>query len=383
VYLHDRLDPVLNYSSGVLAVSANGQQQAHVTLVDRSELADVRRGPTIGIDGIPDSLPARSSLLTSPWTVCSRQAVAKPTQLRASVSMLVGESVPGRGVDAAQSIVVRSAADARRYLLWQGQRLRIGSDAVATLLNIQSTDPLVVGTAFLNALPPGAELRTPALDGLGGPGPSIAGRRVVVGQLVVATDTQQSFVVLADGLEPITPVEARLVASLTSSGRVAATVQSTEAQVIGVAQVKSTQLERQFAGLPAALPRPTNDALRNGGVCAVYAGTLTDASLRIPPSRLPPYQADDVVESATSRRGLADVVSVRPGHAAVARSTDGSPTAFLIAAPGRKYAFSSAGLLTAFGYADVTPTRLPGQLADLIPTGPALDATAALRPVSR
>ncbi len=382
IYLRGRLDPVLNFSSGVLAVSGAGQLQAHVTLVDRSEIADVPRGPTIGIDAIPDSLPPKSSLVTSPWTVCSRQRAGKPTQLLARVSLLVGADA-GRALPSSQSVVVRSVSDGKRYLLWNGQRLLIESDAVATLLNLQSTDPLVVGTAFLDGLLPGPALRTPQLDHVGSAGPTVAGHPTTVGQLIVATDTQQSFVALAGGVEPISPVEARLIASLPAVAQVPSTLRTVETDVIGVPQVRDARLDDQVRGLPIQLPSPATTAAQNGGICAVYTSSLPEARFSVPPSELPLYRSNTVSQSPTSSRGSADIVLVRAGRAAIVRSADGSPTTFVVVAPGKKYAFSDSALLTAFGYAGVTPTTLPGQLLPLIPTGPALDPRAALRPVSR
>jgi hypothetical protein len=88
-----------------------------------------------------------------------------------------------------------------------------------------------------------------------------------------------------------------------------------------------------------------------------------------------------VTVSADSAGGRADAVTVSPGHAALVRSGDRSPTVFAVAAPGRKYAFASPGLLAAFGYGD-PPAVLPGQLLPLVPDGKALDPDAARTPVS-
>ena len=77
-------------------------------------------------------------------------------------------------------------------------------------------------------------------------------------------------------------------------------------------------------------------------------------------------------------------MTVSPGHAAVARAATGSPTEYLVADPGRKFPVGSpAGdILAAFGYATVAPVRLSEPLLSLLPTGPALDPTAARTPVT-
>lgn len=173
---------MLNYSSGVLAASGDGQQQARVVLVNRAEIAQVERGPTVGIAGIPDSLPSKSGLVSSPWTVCSRQRATTPTHVRIRVSLSVGDGTGGHALPARRSLVVRSASDSTRYLLWNGKRLRVGSAAIATLLDIQSVDPLVVGTAFLDAVPQGPALNAPDIAGVGGPGPTVDGQPTRVGR---------------------------------------------------------------------------------------------------------------------------------------------------------------------------------------------------------
>ena len=383
VYLQERLDPVLNYSSGVLAVSGQGQAAAHVTLVDRSEIAGVKRGPTIGIDGIPDSLPSSAHLVTSPWTVCSRQRSGRPTELQASVSVFVGSDAAAKNLPDSQSVVVQTPTSSSRYLLWRGQRLSVGSEAVATLLDIQSTTPLIVGTAFLDALPPGPALRTPTVPGLGGYGPVIGGQATLVGQLIAASDTHQTFLALARGVAPVGAVQAALLRSLTlPDGQHLPLITTSEASILDVPQASSSAVSKQFAGLPTIVPSVASGPAQNGGLCAVYRGKLTAPSLVMPASLLPAYQSATIVESATSRHGVADSVVVSPGHAAIVRSGDGSPTVFLVAQPGRKYAFAEPGLLTAFGYRVVTASTLPGQLLPLVPTGPALDAAAARKPVT-
>ena len=52
---------------------------------------------------------------------------------------------------------------------------------------------------------------------------------------------------------------------------------------------------------------------------------------------------------------------------------DGAPTVFLLADPGRLYAFSSRDLLGGFGYSGAQTVRVPEALIALLPQGPALD----------
>jgi type VII secretion protein EccB len=384
VYIDDVLHPALNYSSAVLAVGTN--QSAHVVLVDRSDLKHARRGAAVGIAGIPDSLPSAKNLVESPWTVCSRLRSAQADQLAARVSVSVGSEAAARQVSANQGVLVRGVTDGAQYLLWHGQRLAIASSSVATSLGLQNAGSVQVGTAFLDAVPPGSPLRAPTVPQVGTPSSTVvAGSHPIVGQLLHITDNNQSFVVLADGVAALDDVQTALLRTLPigPGGQPLAPLNTTENIALGLPQSHTdwANLAAQFSGLPATTPVLADPAAQNGGVCAVYRNGTTQPAFAVPPSRLPTFTVSTVTESVQSRQGVADSVTLGPGSAAVAKVSGASPTVFVIAEPGKKFAVTSADVLSGFGYGAVTPASLPVQLLPLIPTGPALDPTAARRPV--
>ena len=213
VLIDNVLHPALNYSSAVLAVGTN--QTAHVVLVDRSDLKGAKRGATVGIDGIPDSLPSAKTLVKSPWTVCSRLQGAQGDQLAARASVLVGSDAAARQLPANQGVLVRGVSDGASYLLWHGQRLVIASSSVATSLGLQNADSVQVGTAFLDAVPPGTPLNAPNVPQVGTVSSmAIEGSHPVVGQLLHITDNDQSFLVLADGVAALDNVQTALLRTL-------------------------------------------------------------------------------------------------------------------------------------------------------------------------
>ncbi|MGI8762158.1 MAG: type VII secretion protein EccB [Jatrophihabitantaceae bacterium] len=384
VLIDNVLHPVLNYSSAVLALS--GQQSTHVTLVSQSDLSSTKRGATIGIDGIPDSLPSASNLLRSNWTVCSRQLAGNAGALDAQVTVQVGHAPAASAVPAGGAVLVRAPSAASTYLLWHGERLGIASQEVATALGLQSVAALTVGTAFLDSLPQGSTLRTPTVPGLGQPVATIAGQRSVVGQLIKVSDNGQLFVVLRDGIAPVNALQADLLQTLTLGRNRHLPQLSTTADVeLGIAQSKSDvgALIAQFGGLPTAVPTVEPKAAQNGGLCAGFGTGGAPAILTVPASTLPATPGTTVEESVQSQRGIADQVQLRPGQAALVRSADGSPTVFVVAEPGKKYPAASVQVLSGFGYGNSNPLTLPGQLLSLIPTGPALDPDAARRPVTQ
>jgi type VII secretion protein EccB len=384
VYLQDVLHPVLNYSSAVLAVGT--KQDPHVVLVDRSDLKSARRGPTIGIDGIPDSLPSASSLVSSPWSVCSREQPGQATKLEAQVSVLAGDDAGSHAVPAGTGVLVHDVTTNARYLLVRGQRLLMSTDAVARSLGLISTSDVPVGTAFLDGVPAGPPLRAPDVPQAGATAAPVGGHPTVVGQLLHTSDTDQYFLRLADGVSELDPLQTALLRTLPLgvNGEPTETVETTASAVLSVppSQRDWPTVAAQLKGLPNQIPTVSGAPSQNGGICAVYRGSSVEPGFATPPSKLPAYSPNGVAESEGSRRGVADEVLLSPGRAAVVKSRDGSTTVFVIADPGRRFAVSSDDVLKGFGYADVKPTLLPVEILPLIPIGPALDTSAALRPVS-
>jgi len=379
------LHPVLNYSSAVLAVGTN--QKATVVLVDRAVLKSARRGPAIGIDGIPDSLPSAKDLVGSPWTVCSRLQAGQADQLDASVSVLVGSDAAAVQVPDTQAVVAQAVTGGGRYLLWQGQRLGISSTTVATSLGLQNAASVQVGTALLDAVTPGPILRAPDIRGLGTASSiMIRNAHLLVGQLLHITDNDQFFLVLADGVAAVNPVETALLRTLPigPEHKPQAPVATSESVELGLpaSQRDWKTVAAQFFGLPDKIPSLVDTAAQNGGICAVYRDGAAKATFAVPPSILPAFTSSRVVESVPSRQGLADTVVLAPGRAAVVKSSDGSATVFVVAEPGKKFAAASPEVLGGFGYSGISPVSLPSQLLPMIPTGPALDPLAARSPVT-
>lgn len=385
VRINGVLHPVTNYPSAVLAVSGN--QQAKIVHVDRSVLNGQKHGSLIGIQQLPTSLPAASGLVTAPFTLCSRTQAGTGTTLTTKVSVEIGDNLGAKALPAGDAVVVRSAGDGTYYLIAGGRRLTIESPQVATSLQLNTSQVVTVGTAFLDGVPAGTPLRTPAVAGAGTRYPTaIAGRPVSVGRLLHDTDDERYLLVLPDGVAELTAVQARLLETLPlpPSQAVAAPVDVTRSDVIDLPQSKKAwpAVAQQFAGLPTGVPRTNDTPRQNGGLCALYRGDAATPTLAVPASRLPSFSLPQVSQSVQSARGTADSVAVSGGKAALVRSSDHSATTFLVAEPGKRYAAATPQVLPAFGYGDVKPTTVPAQLLALIPVGKALDPLAARTPVS-
>lgn len=378
------LHPVLNYPSAVLAVGM--RQNATVAHVDQSTLAGVKRGPTIGIPQLPDSLPPADGLVTAPWTVCSRLRAASgsSSSLTARVTLIAGSDARAASLPAGAAALVQAVGDSSWYLLTGGTRHEIASNAALAALGLGNVTPLAVGHAFLDAIPAGQPLQAPKIRDAGTTADyRVGNQRVTVGQLLQTGPTQFT-VVLADGVSAVTPVEADLLQTLRiGPGRsTLPPVRTTTAAALDAGTSKRQwqhDVLPQVNELPPTVPPVPALADQRGGLCAVYRSGAADPTFAVPASQLPTFQSTATTESATSARGKADAVVLPPGGGAIVRSANGAQPVYLVAYPGKKYAATSLSVLKALGYAGVHPTPLPDQLLSLMTPGPPLDPAAALR----
>lgn len=388
IYTQDVLHPVANYTSAVLA--AGGNQKAHVVQVDQSDLNGTPRGVEIGIPGLPASLPPASGLVGSPVTTCSRLEGTSGTTLHARVGLRLGDNGRSRALPQPAAGVLVQTPGGAGYLLDRGRRLTITSPNVALALGLQNTSPLTVGTAFVESVPPGPDLRAPAIAVGGRAAYAVNGTHPLIGQLLHITDNDQYQLVLDDGLAAVTSVQAALLRTLPigSPATPHSPVDTPESGLFGTHPSTTTwpRIQQTLAGLPDQL-QPDAIAANNrvadaaGGLCAVYGRNNLQPDFAVAPGSLPSVVFGGVDESARSQHGQADTVTVPAGGVALVRSTD-SPTLFLVAEPGTKFAATSKDVVDQLGYGSAAPTTLPVQVLPLIPSGRSLDPVAARRPVN-
>lgn len=388
IYSQDVLHPVANYTSAVLAAGTN--QAAHVVQVDRSDLDGTPRGAEIGIPGLPASLPPASGLVSSPVTSCSRLQGTSGTTLHARVSLRIGDTGQSRALPRPGAGVLVRTPSGASYLLDRGHRLTITSPNVALALGLQNTSPLTVGTAFVESVPPGPDLRAPAITVGGRATYRVNGTIPLIGQLLHITDTDQYQVVLPDGLGAVTAVQAALLRTLPigSPATPHSPLDTPESGLFGThpSTAEWPRIQQTLAGLPdqlqpEAIATNTRAVDAAGGLCAVYAKDSQQPDFAAAPNSLPSVVFGGVDESTRSQHGQADSVTVPAGAAALVRSTD-SATLFLVAEPGTKFAAASKDVIIALGYGSAKPTTVPVQVLPLIPSGRSLDPTAARRPVN-
>ncbi|GAA1736412.1 type VII secretion protein EccB [Luedemannella helvata] len=368
VYRDGLLHPVLNQASALLLAGS-----PRTVVVAGASLRDVPRGAPLGIPGAPDPLPAADALVTDGWLLCSRTVGGRPE----SVLDLGAGPAATSPLGPDEGLLV-SAGD-EQYLIWQRHRHAIRDKGVLGAL--WAGEPVVpVAPALINGIPPGPDLASLTVPDAGHPA---AFGRALVGQVLKyesLTGSVQFLLALADGLAPITPVQAGLLLGngVNTSGR------ATEITVGEYDRARKAAPFTPGAGpdLPAAVPRLARVA---GGLCASFVDDRTAPEVVVwqgPPVAPGEARTGGVWQGAV----VADAVRVAPGRGAVveAASAPGAAGGALavVTDQGVRYAVPSADALAALGYSGVRPTRLPAALVALIPGGPALDPVAAAKPAT-
>ncbi|MBB5912814.1 type VII secretion protein EccB [Nocardia transvalensis] len=199
--------PALNLASARLAVG----EPAKPVSIKETELAKKPRGTLIGIPGAPASMNFDSSGKGRTWTICDELKNDGSRDL--STTVLAGD--PALGAKAGvlghdKALLVRGRDDT--YLIYDNQRARVDmTDRYVTdALKIRGMTPRPVSEGFLNAIPEVLPIVPPRIDDPGGlPVNPVGDHRV--GDVVRLSTEDQYFVVLHEGLQPVSPLTAEIV----------------------------------------------------------------------------------------------------------------------------------------------------------------------------
>ncbi|AQT78266.1 type VII secretion protein EccB [Mycolicibacterium litorale] len=219
VRLGDRLHPVLNLTSARLAVG----RPVDPTSVSSQQLDTFARGSLVGIPGAPERMVQNDSR-NADWTVCDGVA---SSPANAGVSVITGpvDSNGARaGVLPADHAVLVTAAGGT-WLLWEGRRSAVdpADRAVTDALGLPAVvpTPRPIASGLFNAIPEGPALRVPQIADAGQPAAFPLPVAAPIGAVVIAyrnDGTPTYYAVLADGLQPVTPVLAAVLRNADSHG---------------------------------------------------------------------------------------------------------------------------------------------------------------------
>ncbi|MEO6790655.1 MAG: type VII secretion protein EccB, partial [Ornithinibacter sp.] len=191
------LHPVVNTTSARLLIPA---ADFKVLSVPDSELESIRRGPTLGILGAPDSLTPADRLVSTGWVSCLGAGE--------QVSTAIGPSRAATPVERA-AVVVRSAGTT--FVVSDGRRHRVDDrdiSAVTIALRLDGRPALAAPAAWLNLFPEGSALGPLSIDDLGSALPGLPAGASVGSVLALKGDQDgRRYLVLPDGtLESLSPV---------------------------------------------------------------------------------------------------------------------------------------------------------------------------------
>jgi type VII secretion protein EccB len=354
IYLNGTLDPTANYASAMLAAGS----QAAVHDVPHSALAQVPVGGTIGIAGAPETLP--SAMLPATWAVCLAPG---------SPGGVVLDLAPGQHATRSTTGDLMLVADSAgaEYVLFDNTKYPVTEKAALVAFGLGTQNPVSAPAGWLAAIPAGPALAAPPIAKMGQPGPVIAGRRTPIGSVfeAAAAGTDQYYVLLADGLAPLSRTEAAL---LTASGRTGP-VQHVSPSVIAAVPASA---DRSLLGrLPDLLAgtayQPSGTALcvRQTSPGSSGATVITDQAATAGPGVIVPAGTGMIVEPPPPR------------------SSTGDQPVYLVTDAGVKYELADTNATDALGYSTVTPQVVPSAILDLIPSGPALSVGAARQAVTQ
>lgn len=412
----ERQSVVVGRESGSMYVVAGGPPRlVPVTnlVAARLVLGALRRGGTAGADpaaAVPVVVPDEA-LAAAPRTAAATAAGAQSVRLDAApvaarwavcdtvesgargLVRLAGTTVvagaPPLAEPAPDGVLLRGP-DRATWLVTGGTRHRIDvrDPLVLATLGLTGAVPRPASAALLSALPVGPELARPAVPGLGGPGP--AGWRIGdVLAVRVAGAGSRTFVVLADGLQPVSPALAQVLAA--GRGTATATAGRTDgpgtragagvrevdaAAVAGVAVVDRLPVR----GWPAAAPRLA-DLATAPVVCWTWSGEATPEG-RVSLGRSVPAPAGARTVRLAQADGsgpLLDEVVLGAGGGPVRSVSAAGPLdsggLALVSETGVVHGIADADTARALGIRAALPA--PKEALDLLPAAPGLDLGTA------
>ncbi|MER5699811.1 type VII secretion protein EccB [Streptomyces mirabilis] len=399
-YVYDgALRPVRNYASARLILGAGLTADS----VSANSLSGAGHGAPVGITGAPDALPSAGALDNDPWEVCADTRGSGSGARVSHTTLAVDTDEAGIGVQAGEAVLV-SGPDGTEFLVWHASRFRLaGGPGIADALGYGGARPLPVSAAFLDALTAGPDLGLPVIAHEGSAGPVLDDRDTRVGQLFTVRtpgSVQRYYVLLSDGLVPVTATQAALALADSTVQRKAydggvprAVALSSHGLTSAVAPdgaAAGHALLQLGSALPSSPPTllPVDD---EQSVCVRLAGhRKTGVSVSVLLASSARLATDSVAPSAALAPAClpVDSVAVPPDGGSLVRVLGSAGTAvgdtvYLVTDLGVKYRLPSNTSVSDLGYDVTHAVGLPSTLLRMLPTGPDLSADAAKNGVSK
>lgn len=386
VYVEGALHPVLNYTSARLILN---QAEVSVEHISQASLADAPRGVTLGLAGLPDSLPDPDHLVPGSWAVCSSSTGDTPT-----VTMAVGVPSTGDALGEDEAVLVQ-APEEKNYLVWRNTRMRIPDlDTFEGAFGYDVRRAVNVSSAWINSVKAGPDLAVRKPPGFGEETSySVDGEPVLVGQLFETESgggvDSRYYIATQEGLAMVSNAAGRLILAdkdMEPSGK--GEPESTQVSPAVISDARRSTVSLFDAALPQE-PAQITQAIVDGddsgmvALCSAYqpneANAFTTAVSVTTADALP----QNITTGWTVDGEKVNVV-VASGQGAVVRNLphDGKPgiSWYLVTDMGAKFQVlpgdrSVDHVLEILGYSGVAAVGVPDQILDLLPSGPGLDQT--------
>lgn len=345
------LHPVVNTTSARLLIPSD---RFKVVAVPDEELADIRRGPTLGILGAPDSLTPRDRLVPTGWLSCLGPG--------GSVSTAIGPRRQASPADEA-AVLVRSGEQV--FVVAGGRRHPVAQrdlSAVSVALRLDGRPPVAAPATWLNLFPEGPALGPLTVDDLGKPMPGLPPGAAVGSVLRLEPDGRTYLVTPRGDLEPLPDVA--LAMYRLGSGASAREIPVQAAQIARL-QVRPQQVAPP--GWPDTLPTSLEST-----PCATLtaaAGSPPEVALSTVTADPPPAERGRTTVD-TGYGALVRAVSGQVLGAGPVLAVDQTATAYAVEG-------ADAEVLARLGYepGDVVP--VPQAWVELFRSGPSLGVAAA------
>jgi len=363
VYLRGRLNPALNFTSAKLAA---GRPNPTVYRIAAKSLASVPRGVTIGIPGAPASLPDAGEQVGLPWTMCGVTGVQPRSVL------LAGSAGPANSDLGDRGLLVKNTAESSNYLIWHGRKF-LFQDARTTMSALFGAAGVTpVGAAWLDAMPSGVDISAISVADRGSPSSQVPGRRN--GDVLVAKtgSGDQYYLVLDDGLAPITLVQQLVLDAWFNTSPIS----------ISVGAATQVPVSSRLAGMdpttqPPPVPPPLAATSTAETICSVTRDATTPPSVSIGGSA--DTLATAVPTASATGRTLADAILVPAGKFELVK-VPGSGGYTVLTDLGVRFAVPGPDALGMLGYTSTSAIAVPNALINRVPAGVTLDPAAATNP---
>ncbi|MFC4124770.1 type VII secretion protein EccB [Nocardia rhizosphaerae] len=387
VVIDNVVHPALNIASARLAAG----NAAEAAIVKESELGKKPRGQLIGIPGAPTSILYDKDGTGRPWSVCDQLKSDGSSAMTTSV--LAGSPDLGdKASELEQGKAMLVQGKDSVYLIYDNKRARVKLDdaPVVQALGIGGVTPRPISEGLLNAIPEVLPIITPTIDNPGGvPTYNVSGHRI--GDVVqVFNEPNQNYVVLQDGLQPVSALTAQIVRNFYPTVMNGTTIQSTDRtyapavrnplKVQNYPNDRPTLVTANDKPVSCITWKPIAGATDNNDATArAELDVLIGIDLPIPDNA----KLVNLAQADASGPN-ADTVYIPPATGAYVQTTGIEPDSrrkdslFYIADTGVRFGIKNADAVKALGLESVPAEPAPWPIVGLLAGGPSLGREDAM-----